>query len=1113
MVERALGQFESALERADPAAERQAFYLLAGYYGRTRRIVQGALESGREPLAQAAIRNLISLHQPMSRMHHAAPGIVPIVWGLDRSASDALARDLIIRVLSEVADPLAEATVAERVNALGLPAPLGVARLRRHLVDLEASGHVTRAGDAWARAARIWTEVDVDSALLSALVGSNIARRLAAVGFRGLNDIEARQEDFRNRFSALAGVSEATAQLVVEAATTLIDTRPAATNPWHHADLLRSSYPRPYQYEAWAVFRSGGYKGQLVESPTGSGKTMIGMLCIQDWMRTLRPGQSILVLVPTANYQQQWIGELCHKPIGLRLAPELVFSGTPVQLERFQRRTGTHPAIVLTTYAALAQAGSGVGKGGFDVDSIEIFLQAANIQYVLLDEVHKVVEDLASVSADVTRQLSEWVRDGSIRGLAGFSGTAEAYRPRFAQLGLELAHSIPLDALIASGFVAPFAELGAPFSNSARERRIRDLLDDYKAVLLRFLAGIGGSRLREWFAATPMAERVELAKRLRMYAGRADADEAIARRLSGWETGDEVGLAEAQLVTILQLAGRWSDEELTVRAGMSQAEFRSFRDELDGIRSALAELIYLPQTVRRLSTADFGTTIGLEAFEAASLERSAAGRAERTDDALATTFVGLYEGLRSWYLRAGEGRVEAIKAIIDAERANRKVTGTIVFDTGTRIRWRTGTTAPGYEGVAGLFAQLLGDERFTCFAALSSEMYLTLDEAHPLPPRIADFIMAELVESEVANAMFGLATQGLDVEPEVLEGLRGRFRELVEAYVGSLGAVRARRPGEFRRKVLTPMRRSVRSWVRGPVGERMLGRLSTRNPHLDGLITTFFDYAQLAETFRNARIAEVEQVSGAHQRFFVVPMPAGRTKQLMYDLTARIVDADELPVNLVIVSTWARTGWNVIKPNLLIDATATRDVTAWQQLRGRAMRALRTWTNDCYRLLVLMRSDTGLDGGLTPEVRDELVAPAEGLPSIPDGLRERLRNGDGEPLTSGERAEVALGLLLGRNKVTHIYELVKAFGSGRQVEYLRADRAWVRREAIARKHTYETAVSPEDGRVVRGAAHAPLVYAIDPRSDLPAALGRRVAEVIDGLDPMVVRGWLAAADK
>src|SRR5262249_9145616 len=303
-----------------------------------------------------------------------------------------------------------------------------------HLTDLEASGHVARSGDGSVRTSRTYAELDVGSASLQALLGPDLCARLAVDGFRGLSDVDARQDVFRDRFARATSLGRGPADLVIEAATTLLDSRPPEPSGWRHADLLNSPYPRPYQYEAYAVFRGSGYQGMLVESPTGSGKTMIGMMCIQDWLRTLRPGESILVLVPTANYQQQWIGELCFKPIGLRLPPELVFSGTPGQLERFQRRTGSHPAIVLMTYAALAQTGSGVGKGGFDVDSIEIFLQAANVQYVVLDEVHKVVEDMRSVSADVTRQLVEWQRDGSIRGLIGFSGTAESYRPRFAEL-------------------------------------------------------------------------------------------------------------------------------------------------------------------------------------------------------------------------------------------------------------------------------------------------------------------------------------------------------------------------------------------------------------------------------------------------------------------------------------------------------------------------------------------------------------------------------------------------------------------------------------------------------------------------------------------------------
>jgi hypothetical protein len=231
----------------------------------------------------------------------------------------------------------------------------------------------------------------------------------------------------------------------------------------------------------------------------------------------------------------------------------------------------------------------------------------------------------------------------------------------------------------------------------------------------------------------------------------------------------------------------------------------------------------------------------------------------------------------------------------------------------------------------------------------------------------------------------------------------------------------------------------------------------------------------------------------------------------MYDLTARIVDAEDLPVNLVIVSSWARTGWNVIKPNVLIDATATRDVTAWQQLRGRAMRALRTWTNDCYRLLVMLRDERASDRDALRDLAADVLRPNGRAPAELAALRSRLLNDGATGLTDAERASLTIGLMLSRNKVTHIYELVKAFGSTRQVEYDRQARVWQRREAIARKHEYETSVEPFSGVIMRGAAHAPLLYASDPRTDLPDDLQARVRDVIHDRDPVVVAGWLAAA--
>ena len=161
-------------------------------------------------------------------------------------------------------------------------------------------------------------------------------------------------------------------------------------------------------------------------------------------------------------------------------------------------------------------------------------------------------------------------------------------------------------------------------------------------------------------------------------------------------------------------------------------------------------------------------------------------------------------------------------------------------------------------------------------AALSSEMYMTHDEDDPLPARVAAFIESELMRGEVAGAIFRLATQGLELSPDVAGDLRAIYGELVAAYVTGLAGARAQRPGEFRRKVLRPFQRAVRPHLHPSAVARFRSRLLPGNVHLAGLITTFFDYATLAADFRSAHVAEIEQVSGARQSFYVVRMPAGR---------------------------------------------------------------------------------------------------------------------------------------------------------------------------------------------------------------------------------------------
>jgi len=562
------------------------------------------------------------------------------------------------------------------------------------------------------------------------------------------------------------------------------------------------------------------------------------------------------------------------------------------------------------------------------------------------------------------------------------------------------------------------------------------------------------------------------------------------------------------MVILLQIARGWSDVELVAQAGADPVVFASLTENIKKIRQELLDLVYLPKTVLRLQVEGFTETIATERLRGLPEEiRAAQTRMDEAKNIMASTITGLYDGLTEWYWRMGEGRVATIQ-----------VSGTIVFDRGRRIHWREGLPAPGYDGVGGLFGQMLGDSQFTALAVLSNEMYLPYSESDPLTEHIARYIELQLMRGEVSEAVFGLATQGLSLAPETLAELSSHFHQAVERYMGRLKNVHAARPGEYYRRVIRPVRRQVRRLDLGIEGDRLLARLDRYNPHLARLVQTFFDYALLSSYFREARVAQLEQVSGEQQSFFVVTMSAAaRRKQLMYDLTSRIVDEESLPINLVIVSDWARTGWNVVQPNLLIDATATRNVTAWQQLRGRAIRAWPSWNNDCYRLITLLlghheleldeatMAETARDGD-EGSLDQKLLALLKGIATRKQ--QARLAQGGAAALDSDERRQLAVALMEKRNKVTHIYELVKASGSTRQIIYDRPADTWKRRQNIAAKHNREISVNPFNGEKLTGAGHAPLLYAEDPRTDIPAELGKYLEKRIEKADDVIVNGWL-----
>ncbi|MHB8767324.1 MAG: hypothetical protein ACYDA8_23705, partial [Deferrisomatales bacterium] len=279
-----------------------------------------------------------------------------------------------------------------------------------------------------------------------------------------------------------------------------------------------------------------------------------------------------------------------------------------------------------------------------------------------------------------------------------------------------------------------------------------------------------------------------------------------------------------------------------------------------------------------------------------------------------------------------------------------------------------------------------------------------------------------------------------------------------------------------------------------------------------------------------------EQASGAVHRFSVVRMPQGERRQLIYDLAARVVDAEDLPVNTVIVSPWARTGWNVVRPNVLVDATATRDVTAWQQLRGRALRARRSWDHRCHRLVTALLGHDATPAleleGLTADAADqvgalhagaghperldretlEVLAQAVAASDRSDArtLADRVRAGRLGRLPARDRADLVAVLMLAKNKVTHIYELLKASGSSPQVHRDRRTGRWVRTPAVAAKHAREHAVDPLTGGYGAGAGHAPLVLAGDPRQTVPSRLRHELEAALRGADPRIVKGWISA---
>jgi hypothetical protein len=185
LVDRVRGEFEAAHRDGEIAGLRECFYLLAEYHARTIAILGYALGHRREPLTQASLRNLMAIHRALHLMHRVEPDVVPEALTVGRDIRRRLFDDMIVRVLRDSPEPLDVATITRRVNDLDVLADATEATISRHLASLVSSGNARSRGDGFALTSRAYHTVNLDQAVLAALLGPTVAPRLERAGFRG----------------------------------------------------------------------------------------------------------------------------------------------------------------------------------------------------------------------------------------------------------------------------------------------------------------------------------------------------------------------------------------------------------------------------------------------------------------------------------------------------------------------------------------------------------------------------------------------------------------------------------------------------------------------------------------------------------------------------------------------------------------------------------------------------------------------------------------------------------------------------------------------------------------------------------------------------------------
>ncbi len=919
-----------------------------------------------------------------------------------------------------------------------------------------------------------------------------------------------------------------------------------------HQDIINSPIPRPYQLEAYYMFKGEKYNGNIIDSPTGSGKTLMGMMCIQDWIRKLRFNESILVLVPTQNYQSQWVDSICFNEIGLQISPSFVFSGTITQLENFIQKTREIPPIIILTYTSLAQV---LGAKTKKEKELRQLINWLGIRHVIFDEAHKIVEQEGSATNEVAKRLVKIFKGAHIENLIGFSGTAKAYEKDFKKLKLKLIYIVPEKELIIHGFVAPIAELGVTFAYSGREKAIRELHNELKMNMKQLWNYFGDNNLRREFQKIPMNDRLFICKELLgMYQSyrRDMVNEKLKSKFLDWAPNREKGplsLIDTNLVQAVQIYNGWSDISLAYNSQHTNAA-REIVEETEQLVMRLEKLIRIPSLQKMIKSEKYGKRMPKRKtfYDIRKESKDRRETSKKVRNIMCSSMVGIYKALDTWArTKIGEGRVGTFQSIINAEEEIRDVKGVVIFDTGRTIKVEddTGIGSPGFSGVGGSFAQSLSTNilRYNPIAVQSSEMYISFnpDLEKPLHVMMAEYVRNEVIVGKLTERIFMELIFELPFQEQLSNFMYLTFKELMSSYAKSLRKVYRARFSEFAKKVFVPLgefidEMTVMDDALNLSVKLLKDRIENPSIRIDNIVLKLYDYGIIARKIEFANKGTLQTASGDLVDYYYLKMPSGRQKQLIYDLVSDFLDSEELPIQLIFVSAWARTGWDVRTPDILIDATATRDVTAWQQLRGRAMRALESWTIDCYKTIAVLLGKAGTANQiferlplemqqnfqkirkeftpkkeLTSEMIDLLDVSIDEskLPSEEKVvLKAKVNEGSLDKLSTNERMKLIIYLMLSKNKVAHIFEMVKASGSTKQVEFNKKDGLWRRKAAIAKKHRDEPILPVPGAERRRGKYIAPLVYSKDPTMDTPAEVKTTLKNLLQGLDEDLLDNWV-----